>query len=109
MVLNEIIKIASKISGVEERLISRESRIGSDLRIDGDDVEELIRKVNLIYPLNFEGFTFQKYFSLESDINPIRSIIYFFFSKGKEQASYEITIGDIENWVLKGKWEEKRK
>jgi hypothetical protein len=109
IILKEIIKIASKISGVEESYIARESRIGSDLGIDGDDVEELIREVNSIYPLNFDGFSFQKYFSSESDINPIRSILYFLFSKGKVQASYEVTIGDIVDWVLKGKWEENQK
>lgn len=106
-VINEIISMASKISGIEESRLSRESRISSDLRIDGDDVEELIHKIDIKYSLNFDGFSFNRYFSSESEIRPLKSLLLFLGVLSKQKASYEVTLGDIEEWILAGKWKER--
>jgi hypothetical protein len=75
------IQVASKISGVKENSLHINTRITSDLRLDGDDAWELVNEVNSRYSLNFEGFNFDKYFTDESKINSIREIIEGIFSK----------------------------
>lgn len=106
--INDIIQSASKISGVNGNLLSRNTRIVSDLRLDGDDVWDLINEINSKYSLNFEGFNFEKYFTDESKINSIFGILKKIFSKKDKATFYEVTLGDIEDWIKRGYWREDR-
>ncbi len=105
-IIEEISLIASDISGISYNSLSRSTRIASDLRLDGDDVWELLNKINSKYPLNYDGFIFEKYFTDESRINLFSSIFESLFSKREKGNSYEITLGDIESWIMNGYWKE---
>lgn len=105
-VLGDIFQAASKFSGISYDSLSRSTRIASDLRLDGDDVWELLNKINSKYPLNYDGFIFEKYFTDESRINLFSSIFESLFSKREKGNSYEITLGDIESWIMNGYWKE---
>ena|SRR5690554_4989092 len=107
-ILKDIIEIASNVAGVNSKKLNQHTRIGKDLQIDGDDVWDLLHKIENIYPLNYNGFDFSKYFTMETEINPIRSLINLLIGrKIQGNETYEVTLGDIENWIKKGYWEEK--
>lgn len=105
-IVKDIITIASDLTGIDKSKLHRNTTIGKDLKIDGNDVVDLLREIEKKYVLNYDGFDFKKYFTPESEINVIRSFIKYFFRKKKED-NYQLTIGDIEKWILKGYWEER--
>jgi len=70
-ILNNIIDICSKISGVKKSNISLMSSINNDLKIDGDDIVELLEHLVIKYNLNTEEFEYSKYFDWEGQINII--------------------------------------
>lgn len=101
--MSDIIEISSKITGVKKDKINADTKIAADLRIDGDDVVELLEEINKKYSLNFESFNFQKYFTPEYKINSIKSIYNYLFNKNV----YEVTLKDIEEWIVNGYWKER--
>jgi hypothetical protein len=104
-ILKNLIKLVSESTGLNQDVLNRNTRISSDLGIDGDDVLELIEAINIRYPLNFDGFVFENYFTPESEINTFKSL-FNYFSKKIPSHNYEVTLGDIENWIKNGYWSE---
>lgn len=73
-ILNNIIDICSKISGVKKSKISLRSSINNDLKIDGEDIVELLEHLVIKYNLNTEEFEYSKYFDWEGQKNIISQI-----------------------------------
>ncbi|MEM6316219.1 MAG: hypothetical protein AAF960_01035 [Bacteroidota bacterium] len=64
-ILDKVILIASKYSGIETDKLHENSSVNFDLQIDGDDIEEMIEEmieeINKEFVLNFDGFNFSRY------------------------------------------------
>ena len=103
-ILNNIIDICSKISGVKRSNISLMSSINNDLKIDGDDIVELLEHLITKYNLNTEKFEYSKYFDWEGQINIISQIKYLF--KPKIDLRYDVKIYDLYQWVVTKEWSE---
>lgn len=103
-ILNNIIDICSKISGVKKSKISLLSSINNDLKIDGDDIVELLERLVIKYNLNTEKFEYSKYFDWEGQINIISQIKYLF--KPKIDLRYDVKIYDLYQWVVTKEWSE---
>ena len=101
-ILNNIIDICSKISGVKRSNISLMSSINNDLKIDGDDIVELLEHLITKYNLNIEKFEYSKYFDWEGQINIISQIKYLF--KPKIDLRYDVKIYDLYQWVVTKEW-----
>jgi hypothetical protein len=103
-ILVNIIDICSKISGVKKSKILLMSSINNDLKIDGDDIVELIECLVIKYNLNTEKFEYSKYFDWEGQINIISQIKNLF--KPKIDLRYDVKIYDLYQWVVIKEWSE---
>lgn len=103
-ILNNIIDICSKISGVKKSKISLMSSINNDLKIDGDDIVELLERLIIKYNLNTEKFEYSKYFDWEGQINIISQIKNLL--KPKIDLRYDVKIYDLYQWVVTKEWSE---
>jgi hypothetical protein len=103
-ILNNIIDICSKISGLKKSNIKLNSSINNDLKMDGDDVVELIEELISIYNLSTKKFEYSKYFDWECDANFLAQIKRLF--KPKADLQYDVKIIDLYRWVITNEWSE---
>ena len=107
-ILNKVILIASKHSGISADQLSAGSSINFDLQIDGDDIEDMIAELNREFDLNFEGFDYSRYFNSESEINLFTSLFGKLFGRVKYRSkhNYDFKLGDFVRWISEGYWKE---
>jgi hypothetical protein len=107
-ILDKVKAVASDISGVDKDKLSMSTSINNDLKIDGDDIEDLIRLLDKEFHLNYEGFDFSRYFNSENEIRPVLSIFNKILNKNipKKSTTYDVTIGDFVDWAYNGYWKE---
>ena len=103
-ILNNIIDICSKISGLKKSKIELNSSINKDLKIDGDDVVELLDELISKYNLSTKKFEYSKYFDWEGEANILAQIKRLF--KPKVDLKYDVKIYDLYRWVISKEWGE---
>lgn len=104
-IIKSVINIASQYSGISIDKLSVFSSINNDLRIDGDDIEDMLIEIDREFNLNFDGFEFNKYFNSENESNIISNIINL-FRKKKNLIEYDVKLIDIIRWIEDGCWKE---
>jgi acyl carrier protein len=103
-IADDIIMICSKVSGIYANKITLDSSINYDLKIDGDDIIEIINQLDNKYGLNTNNFNYSKYFDDEGDANIIRSFLRF----KPKKIEYDVKIKDLYNWVVNKEWKEEK-
>ena len=98
--VNKVITIIGNNSGIDETKISLSSNIESDLKITGDDVQELLTDIDKKLSIDFKGFGFRNYFHDEADLFITGLLLSIFFKKKKEN----FTVGDLVTWVINRKF-----
>ncbi|MEL6606647.1 MAG: DUF1493 family protein [Bacteroidota bacterium] len=86
--------------------LTRETRILHDLRIAGDDAEELLEAFSERFQVDLSDFEFERYFDLEG-VDPIGLSILIRKLRGDKipkKSSHSLTLGDLEQAAINGKW-----
>lgn len=100
-----ILRIASKHCGIGMEKLSINDSINNDLKIDGDDIADLLNEINRENNLNHNGFEFNKYFNSENDSNFISNFINL-LRKKTCQIEYDVKLIDLVRWIENGYWAE---
>ncbi len=84
-----------------------DTRIEWDLGCTGDDMEEIMKPFFDEFGLSPQGYVAARYFHGEGVVIPfVTPIMYFLFNREPfpPGPTYDLTIGDLVNCVLAGKW-----
>lgn len=120
----EVKNLVAKHALCQPEELSTDTRIGEDLRIVGDDADELLTEFSAIFDVDMSNMDFGNYFPSEATANmhyylsetakskyrnPV--VLTFRFLEAKfwrlfaKQLSYQtITIGELVNAASNGKW-----
>jgi Protein of unknown function (DUF1493) len=88
--------------------LSKDTKIEDDLGIIGDDADEFIYWVSVVFKVNTEGFTFGKYFGSENEsFDLVTPILRHLFKENKhipleKSKRHALSLGAIEYCVSKG-------
>lgn len=93
----KVIAFIAKKAGVNKSKISLESRLGSDLGLDGDDALELLEGFGEEFNVSIENIDFEKYFNEEYDIWGIQNLFNRLFRKDKfiDKRNNEIFVSQL--------------
>ena len=86
--------------------LTRETRISEDLRIEGDDADQLMQEFSSEFNVDLSDFEFEKYFMHEG-FNPIGFSWLIRKLRGDKipkKSSVPIRLGDLERAMNAGKW-----
>lgn len=124
LIVIQIIKLVAKHALCQPTKLSTDTRIGEDLRIVGDDADELLTEFAVEFNVDMSNMDFVRYFPSEasSDMhyyltataeskyqNPIVNTIRFLEAKfwllfAKNTIYQTLTIGDLVKAGSKGRW-----
>ena len=88
----ELVKFIENFSGTYNFTFTKSTSVENDLGITGDDGYDLIKEYSKIFNVNISDFKFENYFYPEP--SP--------FIDHKKIKIKPLTIGDLENAILKG-------
>jgi hypothetical protein len=84
--------------------LTRETQLQKDLKIWGDDADEILIKFSTEFGVDVSRFPTGEYFEDEGD--QTFKDIFSFFSKGKRRPKKILTIGDLEKSIAAGRLDE---
>jgi hypothetical protein len=84
--------------------LTRETQLQRDLKIWGDDADEILIKFSEEFHVDVSQFPLGKYFEDEGDQTFLDIVR--FFSRKKKQPKKVLTIGDLERSVVAGRLDE---
>ncbi|MEM6316218.1 MAG: DUF1493 family protein [Bacteroidota bacterium] len=98
--------LAIDFNGPYKFELTRNTKIEEELHITGDCANEFLEKFVEIFEVNHDGFEAAKYFDAEGfDPLGISILIWKIMGwKRVKKSNHELTLGDLENWVIRGYW-----
>lgn len=96
-VKEQVISILSIKSGVDKDVISINSSLVQDLKLDGDDAVDAIIEISKTFKVNVSEFDASQYFNPEPNILSVFS--------SKRVARKNVTVGQIIDGARRGKFE----
>ena len=83
--------------------ISLSTELGKDLGIDGDDAVELLENFSEKFQVDLSTFEFDKYFGMESGLNPVMWLISMLFGSSVYDLE-PLTIQDLVDSAKAKRW-----
>ena len=104
-ITSKVLAFIAKKTGVKESKITMESRLGSDLGLDGDDALELLEGFGKEFNVSVKSIDFEKYFNAEYDIWGIQNLFNKLFRKDKfiDKQNKEIHVSQLVDSIKSGR------
>ncbi len=101
-----VIELISSHTGISKNKLVKESTLGQDIGLDGDDVIDLFEKLKNKFEVDFSNMNLNEYFASEDDLWGIKNLFNKFFRKEKfiNRVGKEIRIQDIIDAIERGYW-----
>jgi|AntRauMFilla1563_2_1112583.scaffolds.fasta_scaffold63292_2 hypothetical protein len=97
----QVVRILSDQTGITVDRITMSSRLGTDLRLDGDDVHDVLSQLESNYVLSSNDFPFDEYFNPENDLWGIQRL----FGRRKDSRDVKhLTVAQIVSSVEAKRW-----
>lgn len=95
--IDRVLAFVATKAGVSRNKVSLDSRLGSDLGLDGDDALELLEYFGKKFKVSINDIDFEKYFNEENDIWGVQNFINKLFRKNKyiDKKNNEIYVSQL--------------
>ncbi|MGF1934499.1 MAG: DUF1493 family protein [Nostoc sp. ChiQUE02] len=98
---NQLAAILSNELGVQTKDITLNTRLREDLKIDGDDVDELFCKITEQFGIDWQGFIFYRYFREEPHLF---SLLFECYYRKRHGILKTITVSHLLSVIESGVW-----
>ncbi len=97
----QLTAILSEQLSVQREDITLDTRLREDLKIDGDDVDELLCKIAEQFEVDWHGFVFYRYFHKEPHLF---SLLFEWYYHKRHGVLKTITVSHLVSVIERGVW-----